>query len=292
MKVLVTGATGHFGGLVLEHLLKKMDAKNIAISVRNPEKARSYVNKGIDVRLGDFDKPETLSAAFNGIDKLLIVSTDLDNETRIRQHSAAVAAAEKAGVKHIIYTSVVNAPTSTLGLAEVHRHTEAAIVKTGIPYTFLRNNWYLENEASSIQAAAAGAPWVTSAQNGKVGWTLRREYAEAAANVLVQEGHENKIYEFSSKPQSQEDLASAVGKVLGKAVPVLQVSDDAYGDGLKSAGLPEFVIELLKGIQKAIREGALDVESSDLEKLLGRPTLSFEAAVAEVANGSQANPMN
>ena len=283
MKVLVTGATGHFGGLVVKSLLNQMDAKNISVSVRNPEKASSLSEKGIDVRHGDFDLPETLTTAFDGIDKLLIVSTDLDNETRIRQHKAAVSASITAGVKHIIYTSVADAPHSSLALAEVHRQTEKAIIESGITYTFLRNNWYLENEISSIQAAKAGAPWVTSAGSGKVGWTLKREYAEAAANVLASEGHENKIYELSSQPQTQEKLASVVSNVIGKEIPVLHVSDESYAEGLRAANLPEFLVELFKDIQKSIREGALNVVSSDLEKLLGRKPLSLEEAVEEIA---------
>lgn len=285
MKVLVTGATGHFGGFVVKSLLNKMDAKQIAVSVRNPEKASTLAVIGIDVRHGDFDLPETLATAFEGIDKLLIVSTDLDNETRIRQHLAAVEASKKAGVKHIIYTSVADAPHSPLSLAEVHRRTEKAIVESGIAYTFLRNNWYLENEISSIQAAIAGAPWVTSAQEGKVGWTLKREYAEAAANVLATEGHENKIYELSSQPQTQETLAAIVSKEIGKEIPVLQVSDDGYAEGLRTAQLPEFLVEMFTDIQKSIREGALDVKSSDFEKLLGRAPLSLETAVAELVKG-------
>ena len=282
MKVLVTGATGHFGGLVVKSLLNQMDAKNISVSVRNPEKASSLSEKGIDVRHGDFDFPETLATAFDGIDKLLIVSTDLDNETRIRQHKAAVAASKTAGIKHIVYTSVADASHSSLALAEVHRQTEKAIIESGIAYTFLRNNWYLENEVSSIQATNAGAPWVTSAESGKVGWTLKREYAEAAANVLASEGHENKIYELSSQPQTQEKLASVVSAVIGKEIPVLHVSDEVYGESLRAANLPDFLVELFKDIQKSIREGALDVVSSDLEKLLGRKPLSLEEAVSEI----------
>ncbi len=282
MKVLVTGATGHFGGLVVKSLLNQMDAKNISVSVRNPEKASSLSEMGIDVRHGDFDFPETLATAFDGIDKLLIVSTDLDNETRIRQHKAAVAASKTAGIKHIIYTSVADASHSSLALAEVHRQTEKAIIESGIAYTFLRNNWYLENEVSSIQATNAGAPWVTSAESGKVGWTLKREYAEAAANVLASEGHENKIYELSSQPQTQEKLASVVSAVIGKEIPVLHVSDEVYGESLRAANLPDFLVELFKDIQKSIREGALDVVSSDLEKLLGRKPLSLEEAVSEI----------
>lgn len=282
MKLLVTGATGHFGGLVVEHLLKSIEAKDIALSVRVPEKARALAERGVDVREGDFDKPETLAKAFRGIDKMLLISTDLDNETRIRQHLQAIDSAKIAGVKHIVYTSIAKASQSALSLAEVHRVTEKAIIDSGLKYTLLRNNWYLENELSNINAAASGAPWVTSAGDGKVGWTLRREYAEAAAKVLSSHGHENKIYDLSSPAHTQDDLAKAVGKALNREVHVLKVSDTAYAEGLKSADLPEFLIELFTDIQKSIRENALDVESADLEMLLGRKPLSLEAAVAEL----------
>lgn len=283
MKLLVTGATGHFGGLVVEHLLKTIEGKDITVSVRNPEKARSLAERGVDVREGDFDKPETLAKAFKGIDKMLLISTDLDNETRIRQHLQAIASAKAAGVKHLIYTSLAKAPQSSLSLAEVHQVTEKAILDSGLKYTILRNNWYLENELSNIKAVASGAPWITSAEDGKVGWTLRREYAEAAAKVLSSQGHENKIYELSSPAHTQKDLAKATGNALNLEVKLLNVSDKAYAEGLKSANLPEFLIELFTDIQKSIRENALDVEISDLETLLGRKPLSLEAAVAELA---------
>jgi NAD(P)H dehydrogenase (quinone) len=282
MKLLVTGATGNLGGLVVEALLKKVSTENIAVSVRNPEKAADLKSKGVDVRFGDFDQLESLEFAFAGIDRLLIISTDGDNETRIRQHQTAVEAATKAQVKLIVYTSVANATSSMLGLAEVHRKTEEAILKTNIPYVFLRNNWYLENEASNIKGVLAGGQWITSAGEGKVGWALKRDYAEAAAAVLAGSGHENKIYELSSKPLSQTELANAVGKVIGKDIIVLNVDDVSYAQGLNEVGLPEFVVDLLTGIQKAIRENALDVASNDFEKLLGRPATPIEEAVDEI----------
>ncbi len=281
MNVLVTGATGHFGSLLVEHLLKKLQPSQMAVSVRNVEKANYLAQKGVEVRYGDFDYPDTLVNAFSNIDRLFIVSTDLDTETRIRQHKAAVDAAKKAGVKHIFYTSIANANENTISLAEVHRQTEAAIIETGIPFTFLRNNWYLENELSTFQAVASGAPWVTSAKNGKVGWTLKREYAEAAASALAGEGHENKVYELSSEPKTQEELVMALSKVIGKDISLMHVSDDVYIGGLKDAGLPDYVVNLLSDIQKGIREDSLNVVSFDLENLLGRPPLSLDEAVAE-----------
>ncbi|MFZ2364224.1 MAG: NmrA family NAD(P)-binding protein, partial [Trichococcus flocculiformis] len=181
MKLLVTGATGKFGSKVVETLLKTVPASELAVSVRNPEKAEALRARGVEVRQGDFDHPETLDAAFAGVDRLLLVSADGDNETRIRQHANAVAAAERAGVGFIAYTSLANAKESQNLFAPTHQFTEEAILKTGIPYSFLRNNWYLENEISGIQGVLAGAPWVTSAENGKVGWALQQDYAEAAA---------------------------------------------------------------------------------------------------------------
>lgn len=282
MKLLVTGATGQLGSKVVEKLLQSVPASQLAVSVRTPEKAEALRARGVDVRHGDFDRPETLDSAFAGIDRLLIISADGDNETRIRQHSNAVAAAQRANVGFIAYTSLVNARESSMFLAEVHRVTEEAILKTGIPYSFLRNNWYLENEIPSIQAAMAGAPWVTSAGAGKVGWALRQDYAEAAAAVLAGEGHENTVYELSGELLTQEQLASAVGAVLGKEVPVQQVDDAAYGDIMKGAGVPDFVVPILVGIQAGIREGSLEVESRDFEKLLGRPATPIGEALRRI----------
>lgn len=286
MKMLVTGATGKLGTKVVETLLKTVPASRLAVSVRNPEKAEGLRVRGVEVRQGDFDRPETLDTAFAGIDRLLLISADGDNETRIRQHTDAVAAAERAGVKFIAYTSLGNASQSTIFLAPPHVATEEAILKTGIPYSFLRNNWYLENEISSIQGVLAGAPWVTSAGSGKVGWAPQQDYAEAAAAVLAGNGHENTVYELSGKLMTQEELASAIGAVVGKEVPVQQVDDAAYANIMKGAGVPGFLIPFLVEIQKGIREGALEIESNDFEKLLGRPVTPISEALTQIVNGS------
>ncbi|WP_106450138.1 SDR family oxidoreductase [Trichococcus alkaliphilus] len=284
MKLLVTGATGKFGTKVVETLLKTVPASQLAVSVRNPEKAEELRARGVEVRQGDFDHPETLDAAFAGVDRLLLVSADGDNETRIRQHANAVAAAERAGVGFIAYTSLANAKESKNLFAPTHQATEAAILKTGIAYSFLRNNWYLENEISSIQGVLAGAPWVTSAESGKVGWALQQDYAEAAAAVLSGDGHENTIYELSGKVLTQEEIAAALGIVLGKEVTVQQVDDVTYADIMQDAGVPDFVIPILVEIQKSIRVGSLDVESNDFEKLLGRPATPIHEGLSQIVN--------
>ncbi|NHM29078.1 SDR family oxidoreductase [Neobacillus terrae] len=285
MKILVTGATGKLGTKVVETLLKTVPASELAVSVRNPEKAEGFKARGVEVRQGDFDRPETLDSAFAGIDRLLIISADGDNETRIRQHLNAVAAGERAGVKFIAYTSIVNATESTNLFAPTHKATEEAILKTGIAYSFLRNNWYLENEIPGIQGVLAGAPWVTSAGNGKVGWALQQDYAEAAAAVLSGEGHENTVYELSGSLLTQEELVAVLAKVLGKEVSVQQVDDTAYAEIMKGAGLPDFLIPLLVDIQRSIREGSLAVESNDFEKLIGHPATPISEALPPLVKG-------
>jgi NAD(P)H dehydrogenase (quinone) len=284
MKILVTGATGKLGSKVVESLLKSIPASDLAVSVRNPEKAEGLRVRGVEIRQGDFDRPETLDNAFSGIDRLLIISADGDNETRIHQHTNAVQAAERAGVKFIAYTSIANATESKNLMAPPHVATEAAIIKTGIPYSFLRNNWYLENEIGSIQGAMAGAPWVTSAGEGKVGWALQQDYADAAAAVLVGNGHENTVYELSGPLLTQEEMVSALSNVVGKEIPVQQVSDEKYAEIMKGLGLPDFVIPIIVGIQESIRNGSLDVESNDFEKVLGRPVTPINEALTQLVN--------
>nr|WP_304219758.1 SDR family oxidoreductase [Fredinandcohnia onubensis] len=284
MKILVTGATGKLGSKVVESLLKSVPASDLVMSVRNPEKAEGLRTRGVEVRQGDFDRPETLDNAFEGIDRLLIISADGNNETRIQQHANAVQAADRAGIKFIAYTSLANATESKNLMAPPHVATEAAIIKTGIPYSFLRNNWYLENEIGSIQGAIAGAPWVTSAGKGKVGWALQQDYADAAAAVLLGKGHENTVYELSGPLLNQEELASALGNVLGKEIPVQQVSDEKYAEIMKGLGLPDFVLPIVVGIQESIRNGSLEVKSNDFEKVLGRPVTPINEALSQLVN--------
>lgn len=282
MKILVTGATGQLGSLVVEQLLQSVPAGDIVASVRDPKKAEHLSAKGVEVREGDFARPETLPSAFAGIDKLLIISTSPGN--RVAEHQAAIDAAKAAGVSFIAYTSAPNAQESTFFLVEDHRQTEDALIASGINYAILRNNWYLENEMGTIQAALQGAPWLTSAGTGKVGWAIRRDYAEAAANVLTNEGHNNKVYELSGPLLTQEELAAILAEVSGKDIPVQQVDDATYEQVMKEAGVPADALPFVVGIQTAIREGSLAVESQDFQKVLGHPNTPLHEGFREILN--------
>ncbi|NOU84699.1 NAD(P)H-binding protein [Paenibacillus sp. LMG 31460] len=285
MKILVTGATGQLGSKVVEALLASVPAETLAVSVRDTEKATDLRSRGVEVRHGDFDDPASLDEAFTGVDRLLIVSTQGDNETRIRQHLAAVSAAERAGVGFIAYTSATNAEESSLFLVPVHRATEEAIRKTGIPYSFLRNNWYIENEIGTIQGVLAGAPLVTSAGAGKVGWASRGDYAQAAANVLAGKGHENTVYELSGTLITHDDLSAVLSKILDREVPIQHVDDETYAKIMVGAGVPEQVVPILVAIQSAIRDGVLELESNDLQTLLGRPVTPLSEAIEVIVSG-------
>lgn len=282
MKYLVTGATGKLGSKIVDVLLKTVPASELAVSVRNPEKAEALKAKGVDVRHGDFDKPETLDEAFKGIERLLIISADGDNDTRIRQHANAVDAAERAGVSFIAYTSLADATDSQNLMAPPHVETEGAIERTGIPHAFLRNNWYLENELGSIQGVLAGAPWVTAARDGKVGWALQEDYAEAIANVLMADDFEQDIFELSGPLHTQAELVEALSEVLGREVTLQEVSTDAYAGVMRGAGVPEGAIPIVVGIQDSIRNGSLEVESNDFELVLGRPVTPLKEALQKL----------
>ncbi|SEO88242.1 NAD(P)H dehydrogenase (quinone) [Amphibacillus marinus] len=284
MTILVTGATGNLGSKVVETLLKSIPAQQLAVSVRTPEKAVHLKERGVDVRQADFDQPDTLATAFQGVDRLLIISADGDNETRIKQHANAVTAAKAANVKFLAYTSLANATDSTNLMAPPHKATEAAIIESGIPYSFLRNNWYLENESGSIQGAIAGGTWLTSAGEGKVGWALQQDYADAAAAVLLGAEHDHTTYELSGQPLTQAELVAELSEVINKEVTVQHVNDEAYGDAMKQAGVPEAALPIVVGIQASIRNGSLDVTSNDFEKVLGRPATPIKEALTQIVN--------
>ena len=284
MKILVTGANGHLGGKIVASLAKKVTADQIAVGVRDTtsEKAQQFKAAGYEVRATDFENAESLTAAFMGIDRIFIVSTFGDYETVMRHQNNAIAAAKNAKVAQVVYPSVTRAEGNDFFLAQLHRAREVALIESGLNYVILRNNWYIENELNTIQGCLAGAPWVTAAGDGKVGWAYRPDLAEAAANVLTSEGHDNKVYELSGPNLTQQQFVDAVNAVTGKEIQVLNVSDEAYADMLKQGGVPEAYLPMLTMTQSGIRAGGLESVHSDLETLLNRPATSLQDALAQL----------
>jgi NAD(P)H dehydrogenase (quinone) len=281
MKILVTGAAGKLGSNIVGNLVKNVPASDIIVGVRDPqsEKAKAYETQGIKVRLTDFEKKETLVEAFKGVDRVFTISTFGDMETSIRQQTNAVEAAKENGVSQMVYSSAPRADVSEFVLAGIHRERENIIKESGIPYVFVRNNWYVENELGTIQQCLNGAPWVTSAGEGKVAWVYRPDLGEATANVLAGDGHDNKAYELAGENLTQQQFVDAVNEVTGKEIPLLAVDSEAHAKMLKEAGVPEEFASMTVMIQNGIREGGLEAPHSDLEMLLGRKPTSVKEAL-------------
>jgi len=282
MKIGITGATGQLGRLVVSKLKEKVSADNIVALVRSPQKAADL---GVEAREADYNKPETLGQALQGIDTLLLISSS-EVGKREQQHKNVIEAAKQVGVKRIVYTSLLHADTSSLSLAGEHLATEAALRDAGIPYTILRNGWYHENYTGSIPGALAGGAFIGSAGEGKIASAARADYAEAAVAVLTSEGHQGKIYELAGdEAYTLSDLAAEISKQTGKDIPYTNLTEAEYAGALTSFGLPEGLAQAIARWDVSASRGDLFDGSRELSKMIGRPTTPMSATVAETLKG-------
>ncbi|QLB18145.1 SDR family oxidoreductase [Mannheimia granulomatis] len=271
--IAITGVTGQFGAIVLAKLLEKSTANIIALA-RDPSKIRN-----VEARKFDYSKSEGQVEALHGVDTLLLVSGNEIGQRAI-QHKNVIESAQKAGVKHIIYTSLLYADTSILNLAGEHVETEQALKASGIDYTILRNGWYTENYTASIQPALALNAFYGSAKEGEIASATRADLAEAAVKVLISGGHEGKTYELAGdNAYTLSELAAEISKQTGKDIPYVDIPEAEYANALKQAGLPEELAECLASWDVVASQGALFSEDKTLSTLLGRPTTSLADAV-------------
>ncbi|GAB6172678.1 SDR family oxidoreductase [Paradesulfitobacterium aromaticivorans] len=289
MSILVTGATGQFGKLVLNHLLNKVPASEIIVSVRNPEKADFLSKQGVAVRQGDFNNSESLDKAFEGASKILIISISEPNPlVRIRQQLNAVEAAKKAEVKQIVFAGTGKAfpekivPTVSALRAYSHQATEQAILATEIPYTFLRNGFFLEGFINSqlLKNAAEHCEFISATGNGPLNFASYSDYALAAAVVLTESGHENKTYELTSNNLwSFADVAEIASKISGRKILHRAVTAAELKEIYVKSGMPEFIAENITKIHTDIANGVFGVVSSDLSNLIGTSLTSLQKSV-------------
>lgn len=270
MTIALTGAAGHLGRLVAEHLLQRTDPSDIVLITRRPEAVADLVERGASVRTADFTQPETLGAAFSGVDRLLIISAD-DVGTRLPGQLAAIEAARTAGVGHVFYTSVTDpVADNPAGVVPDHRATEEALAASGLRWTALRNNVYAEFQVPTLQQAAESGQLVTNAGAGRAAYVTRVDCAAAAAGALVH-ADPAQVYDISGPASlSTHDLAELAGRLRGGPVEVVDLSDEAYIAGLVGSGLPEPVAGLLASFGTATREGYLDKTSGAVEELTGQ----------------------
>ncbi|MCA1407982.1 SDR family oxidoreductase [Ensifer sp. IC3342] len=280
--LLVTGAAGQLGKLVLDALLASGKARpaDIIAASRDTTKLAAYAAKGVQIRGADFDDPASLEKAFAGADRILIISTDALGQPgkRLQQHLNAVAAAKKAGAKHILYTSMPNPETSVISFAPDHLGTENAIKETGIPYTILRNGWYMENLFMALPHALETGQWFSSAGAGRLAYIARSDAAEAAAAALLSGSTESCTYTLTGADlHSTQEIAALVSSTTGKRLEVVHISDEALAGGLKGAGLPDFLIPIVVSFDSNTREGHIGMVTGDFAALTGKTPVSLPA---------------
>ena len=276
MKIAITGATGQLGFVVVEKLKEKTAAENLVALVRRPEKAADL---GVAARAFDYTKPETLAVSLNGVETLLLISGNEIGQREI-QHKNVIDAAKEAGVRRIVYTSLLHAATSEMALAPEHAATEKALIDSGITYTILRNGWYTENYAGSIAGAIQGGGFIGSAGDGKISSATREDFAEAAAVVLTTSGHANKIYELGGdEAYTLSDLAAEISKQTGKDIPYNNLPEADFAGVLVSVGLPKGFAKILADSDAKAAQGALYTDDKTLSKLIGRPTTPLATVV-------------
>ncbi len=280
-RFLVTGASGQLGRLVIDGLLKTVPASQIGVLVRSEKAAAEFAARGLHVHNGDYSRPDSLKAAFAGVDRALLISSSEIGQ-RTAQHRNAIEAARQAGVKLLAYTSLLHADTSPLGLAEEHRQTEAALKASGVPHALLRNGWYSENYAASIPAALAHGALLGSANAGRIASAARADYAEAAVRVLTAaEPQAGRIYELAGDGSyTLAEFAAELSKQSGKTVAYRDLPQANYEAALVGAGLPGPFAALLADSDAGAAKGALFDDSHTLSQLIGHPTTPIAATIS------------
>ncbi len=303
MTVIVTGATGQFGRASTKYLLEKLSPKDLILVTRKPEQLEDLAKLGASVRYGDFDKPESLTSAFIGGEKMLLISATRVG-FRIPQHKAAIDAAKTAGVKHIAYTSFARAKPASVALVNKdHSGTEQLLRESGLKWTFLQDSWYADAIATAIAPRVlATGQWITSTGDGRVAPIARDDCAACAAAVLAGSGHENKAYPITGAGLFTVPQIAALVTELGggRTVEVVQVTDDDMYAMFDSLGIPRSPVDDqvvndipwcsddMVSFERCIREGDLNLVTGDVQRLLGRPPKTLRSVLEAHASALRA----
>jgi NAD(P)H dehydrogenase (quinone) len=276
MKIGITGAGGQMGTALLRYALARTAGSNIVAITRDPKKLDSFSSSGIDARAGDFSQPAGLAAAFQGVERLVIIpTTDLAPGVRIRQHSDAIDAAVAAGVKHVMYISTVSPrldPDNTL--FDSHFRTEQKLIASAPAWTILRMSIYADTLLDAAKRAIASGTY-SAVPGAPAAYVTRDDIAAAAAGILATPGHAGITYHATGPVSiSQPEVADAIAKASGKPVAFGEMAAADHRKGLEAAGLPPFIVSAVFGFQAGLRAGAFDLVTGDVERLSGRPATS------------------
>jgi NAD(P)H dehydrogenase (quinone) len=291
MKIGITGAGGQLGMALVRHALARVPASNVVAITRNPGKLESYSQRGVQVRSGDFSQPSGLPAAFDGVERLVIIPTsDLQPGARRQQHIAAIEAAASCGVQHVIYISTVSArPDPQNELFDSHFATDQALINSGLAWTLLRMSVYMETLLDGVKRAMAAGVYV-AVPGAPAAYVVRDDIAAAAAGILATPGHEGITYHATGPVSiSQAEIAEIVAKIAGKPVAFEPMTEAQQRANLSAVGLPPNLVNIFAGFQAALRAGAFDLISGDVDRLSGKPAESpaaFFARTLGAAAGS------
>ncbi|GGR75164.1 MULTISPECIES: SDR family oxidoreductase [Streptomyces] len=279
MSIVVTGATGALGRLVVDALLATVPAGEVVAVVRDKEKAAALAARGVELRIADYSAPETLAGAFRSGDRVLLISGS-EVGRRVAQHAAVIDAAKAAGVAQLAYTGILGGPDADFALADEHKATEQLILDSGLPYTFLRNGWYTENYTANLAPVLEHRAVVANAGEGRIASASRADFAAAAAAVLTGDGHLNTTYELSGDTAwSLAEYAAVISGLTGETIAYNNVPAATHQEILVGAGLPEGFAAILVDVDEAIGRGRLAGTSGDLARLIGRPTTPLAETV-------------
>lgn len=280
-RIFVTGSTGELGRRVIAALLKRVSPDRIVAGVRSPDHdvAKQFVTRGVEVRVADYTQLATLVAAFEGIDRLLLISSNAD-EGRLAQHESVIDAAKASNVKLLAYTSLLHADKSKLRFGDDHRRTEAALTRSGLPHVLLRHGWYTENHMSLIPTALKSGAIFGCAGDGRFSTATRDDFAAAAAAILSSPGQAGRVYELAGdESYSLAELATAVAAAAGTSIVYKNMTEADYRRTLTDFKLPEAVADLIAEADVGASRGELEDSGYQLSNLIGRPTAALEDSV-------------
>ena len=277
----VTAASGRLGRLVVEELLARCDPREVVALVRNPAKVGDLAARGVTVRAFDYDHPQELQPALAGVDRLLLISAS-EIGCRVRQHQVVIDAAKAATVSFLAYTSVLNAETNPISLAQEHRATEAAIRESGLTYAILRHGWYTENHTVNARMEVDRGTVVGSAGNGRLSTATRADYAAGDAEVLLDARIADQTFELAGdKGFTLSEYATALASVSNRPVTYLDLPEAEYRARLEHAGLPARFAGMLSEASAASAKNVMFDDGHALSRLLGRPTTPMRRTVVE-----------
>jgi len=295
-RIAITGASGQYGRLATDKLIASGRARDLILITRTPAKLADRERAGCEVRYGDFDKPETLTAAVSGAERMLLISGTRVG-ARVRQHKAAIDAAAAAGLRHVVYTSFVNVEESNPAIVTIdHRETERLIRSSGMAWTFLRDAHYAD--AMILNAGPnfiASGMWLTSTHGGREAMVWREDCVDCAVVVLTQHGHENQAYPITGPNRENfAEVAAMLSEISGHPVKLVETDDEGMYQHFDALGIPRKPVddqtvagipwnsEDMVSFERAIREGCLDICTDDVERLTGRKARSVREMI--VAN--------